>query len=103
NPFRLTPTTNPNELEWAGFKDIKEKFEKRIERSIRIPNSTLVLNWGEYGSGKTHSARYFNKKDVLNRLAEKAGRSVPFSLVVSLPKEKEPIFSLYTSIIDKLN
>lgn len=103
NPFRLTPTTNPNELEWAGFKEIKGKFEKRIERSIRIPNSTLVLNWGEYGSGKTHSARYFNKISVLKILADKAGRPVPYSMVISLPKGKEPIFSLYTSIIDKLN
>lgn len=103
NPFRLTPTTNPNELEWAGFKEIKEKFEKRIERSIRIPNSTLVLNWGEYGSGKTHAARYFNKIDVLKGLADKARQSVPYSMVISLPKGKEPIYSLYTSIIDKLN
>jgi hypothetical protein len=103
NPFRMTPSTNPNELEWAGFKEIKEKFEKRIERSIRIPNSTLVLNWGEYGSGKTHAARYFNKIDVLNRLALKAARTVPYSMVISLPKGKEPISSLYISIIDKLN
>lgn len=103
NPFRLTPTTNPNELEWAGFKDVKLKFEKRLERSIKIPNSTLVLNWGEYGSGKTHAARYFNKKEVLNDLAEKVKRPIPYSMVISLPKGREPIFSLYTSIIDKLN
>ncbi|REA58222.1 hypothetical protein DSL64_21690 [Dyadobacter luteus] len=103
NPFRLTPTTNPDELEWAGFKDMKDKFEKRIQRSIRIPNSTLVLNWGEYGSGKTHAARYFNKKDVLEELAKNVERVIPYSMVISLPKGKEPIFSLYTSVIDKLN
>ncbi len=103
NPFRLTPATNPDELVWAGFKDIKEKFEKRIERSIRIPNSSLVLNWGEYGSGKTHAARFFNKKDVLQSLADKARKSIPYSTVISLPKGKEPIYSIYISIIDKLN
>lgn len=103
NPFRLTPATNPTELVWAGFKSIKEKFEKRIERSIRIPNSTLVLNWGEYGSGKTHAARYFNKKDVLQKLSEKAEKSIPYSTVISLPKGKEPVKSIYISIIDKLN
>lgn len=103
NPFRLTPATDPDELVWAGFKDLKEKFEKRIERSIRIPNSTLVLNWGEYGSGKTHAARFFNKKDVLQALADKAGRAIPYSTVISLPKGKEPIYSIYISIIDKLN
>jgi hypothetical protein len=103
NPFRMTPANNPDEIIWAGFTEIKEKFEKRIERSIRIPNSTLVLNWGEYGSGKTHAARFFNKKDELNRIAEKAGKSVPYSMTVPLPKGKEPVFSIYTSVIDKLN
>ena len=103
NPFRLTPATNPDEIVWAGFKSVKEKFEKRIERSIRIPNSTLVLNWGEYGSGKTHAARYFNKQDILQQLAEKSGKSIPYSTVIALPKGKEPIYSIYISIIDKLN
>lgn len=103
NPFRLTPATDPGELVWAGFKDVKEKFRKRIERSIRIPNSTLVLNWGEYGSGKTHAARYFNKKDVLETLAGEVGKPIPYSIVISLPKGKEPIYSIYISIIDKLN
>ena len=30
NPFRLTPTSDDNELVWAGFPDIKEKIERRI-------------------------------------------------------------------------
>lgn len=103
NPFRLTPSTNPDELVWAGFNEVKKKFEKRIERSIRIPNSTLVLNWGEYGSGKTHAARYFNKKDVLKSIGDKAGKPIPYSMVMSLPKGKDPIYSIYISVIDKLN
>ena len=83
-------------MNWFGrFKDVKEKFEKRIERSMRIPNSTLVLNWGEYGSGKTHAARFFNKKDILQGLAEKSGKSIPYSTVISLPKGKQPLKHLY--------
>lgn len=103
NPFRITPATNPNEIVWAGFADIKEKFEKRIQRSIKIQNSSLILNWGEYGSGKTHAARYFSKVDVLQELAEKLTSTIPYSLVIPLPKGKEPVYSIYTSIIDKLN
>ena len=103
NPFRLTPSIKPDELVWAGFNDVKTKFEKRIERSIRIPNSTLVLNWGEYGSGKTHAARFFNKKDELKTIGDKAGRPIPYSMVISLPKGKDPIYSIYMSVIDKLN
>jgi hypothetical protein len=103
NPFRMTPATNPDEIIWAGFKEIKEKFEKRIERSVRIPNSTLVLNWGEYGSGKTHAARFFSKEEELERISKKSNSQIPYSMVIPLPKGKEPVFSIFTSVIDKLD
>lgn len=103
NPFRMTPALNPDELVWAGFKDIKSKIEKRILKNIKIPNSTLVLNWGEYGSGKTHAARYFSKSDVLDLIASKAQKSSPLSFVISLPKGKDPVYNIFISIIDKLD
>ena len=103
NPFRITPAINPDEIVWAGFPEVKSKFEKRIIRSIKIPNSTLVLNWGEYGSGKTHAARYFGKEEVLKELAQKANGQIPYFLFVTLPKGKSPIEDFYISIIDKLN
>lgn len=101
NPFRMTPATNSEELIWAGFSEVKDKIEKRIKRSIQIPNSTLILNWGEYGSGKTHAARYFNKLSVLRELA--ATEQPPFSLDITFPKSKEPIKDIYIQIIDKLD
>jgi hypothetical protein len=101
NPFRVTPATNPNELIWAGFKETRDKIEKRISRSISIPPSTLVLNWGEYGSGKTHAARFFNKEEVLRGLAET--NKTPISFYISFPKSKEPVKDIYTQLIDKLD
>lgn len=101
NPFRTTPSSNLEEIIWAGFGDIKEKMENRIKRAILIPNSSLVLNWGEYGSGKTHAARYFQKPDVLERIAE--DRPSPFSILLSFPKGKESVKELYTQVIDKLD
>jgi archaellum biogenesis ATPase FlaH len=103
NPFRMTPALNSKELIWAGFPLVKNKFENRIKRSIQIPNSSLVLNWGEYGSGKTHAARYFNKKEVLAKIASEAGgNSVPFSVNVNFPKSKQPVWDIYIQIIDKI-
>jgi hypothetical protein len=102
NPFRLTPAISSEELIWAGFPEVKEKLENRIKRSIQIPNSSLILNWGEYGSGKTHAARYFCKKDVLQELAG-TSQKVPFSLDISFPKSKEPIKDIFTQIIDKID
>ncbi len=101
NPFRMTPAINSDELIWAGFPEVKKKLETRIVRSIKIPNSSLVLNWGEYGSGKTHAARYFNKKTVLENLA--STEQIPFSLDISFPKSKQPIIDIYTQIIDKMD
>jgi len=102
NPFRLTPSVNPDEIIWAGFPQIREKFESRIKRAIKIPNSSLVLNWGEYGSGKTHAARYFGKGKVLAELADAADSKIPYFLFITLPKGKTPIEDFFVSIIDKI-
>ncbi len=103
NPFRLTPAISSEEIIWAGFPAIKEKFHSRIKRSIKVPNSSLILNWGEYGSGKTHAARYFGKETVLADIAKEAGGKVPYFIFVTLPKGKSPIEDFYTTIIDKLD
>lgn len=103
NPFRMTPAINSEELIWAGFPEVKDKLEKRIKRSIQIPNSSLILNWGEYGSGKTHAARYFNKESVLQGIADPIGQTLPFSLNINFPKSKQPVWDIYYQIIDKLD
>lgn len=100
NPFRTVPASNENELVWAGFRDVKEKIERRIKRSIQIPNTSLVLNWGEYGSGKTHAAKYFSKEDVLRELAGEY--PIPFSTVINFPKSKDPVKDIFTQIIDRI-
>lgn len=101
NPFRMTPAANPEELVWAGFSDVRTKIEKRIQRSVNLQNSSLVLNWGDYGSGKTHAARYFKKQSVLEAMSGE--HSLPFVMLLDFPKGKEPVFELYTKIIDKLD
>lgn len=103
NPFRMTPAQKADEIIWAGFPEIKAKFEKRILRSIITQSSSLVLNYGEYGSGKTHAARYFSKQDILAEIAEKGGKTQPLAITLNFPKGKQPVKDLYLQIIDKLN
>lgn len=103
NPFRSTPAIDENEILWVAFNDLKEKIEGRLKRSMKIPNSSLVLNWGEYGSGKTHAARYFSKERVLFDLSQEVESSIPYSLVFSLPKGKEPVKDIFISVIDNLD
>lgn len=103
NPFRVVPAINSQELIWAGFSDIKTKFENRILKSLQIPNSAIVLNWGDYGSGKTHAARYFCKDSVLQELAERTGSKKPLSMMVNFPRGKKVVDELYTQILDKID
>lgn len=46
NPFRVIPAKGSNEIYWAGFPEIKDSFEKKIQRAMKISASSLVLNWG---------------------------------------------------------
>lgn len=101
NPFRTTPATNPEEIIWAGFKDVKQRMETRIKRAINTCNSSLVLNWGEYGSGKTHAAKFFQKKDVLANLS--AESPLPYPFLLNFPQGKEPVKELFTQVVDKLD
>lgn len=103
NPFRMTPAINESEIIWAGFPEIKAKFESRIKRSMRIPNSSLVLNWGEYGSGKTHASRFFGKRDTLEKIATETHEKPPFFVSINLSKGKNPPFETFISIIDKID
>ena len=103
NPFRVVPAINSKELIWAGFRGIKETFETRILRSMLIPNSAIVLNWGDYGSGKTHAARYFCKDNVMQELAERIDCQAPLSIMINFPRGKKVIEEIYTQIMDKID
>lgn len=102
NPFRTVPATNEEEIIWAGFGEIKEKFEKRIRRIIKLPNSSILLNWGEYGSGKTHAARYFSCRNVLREICQLADGICPLSIVINFPG-KYAVKEIFVSIIDKID
>lgn len=103
NPFRVVPAISSQELIWAGFHDIKQKFEARIERSLKMPHSAIVLNWGDYGSGKTHAARYFCKDTVMEDLARKVGCQRPLSMVINFPRGKKVVEEIYMQVMDKID
>jgi hypothetical protein len=91
NPFRLTPPLNPKDIIWAGMKDIKNKLEKRIKISLKTQPSRIVINWGTYGSGKTHAALYFSKTDRLQELTTENDTSIAKSVKVTLPRASSNI------------
>lgn len=84
NPFSATPIFD--EIIWAGMNKLKKEIERRIELSIKTSPSALILNFGDYGSGKTHAARYFTSKLVLKELTKRLGISQPLALHLNLPR-----------------
>ena len=91
NPFRLTPPLNQKDIHWAGMHEVKESIEKRIKIAMRTQPSRIVLNWGSYGSGKTHAALYFSKTDRLQELSTELNVSAAKSIKITLPRSSNNI------------
>ena len=62
----------------------------------------MVINWGEYGSGKTHAAQYFCNHDVLKKNLDKE-RALPFAINIKLPGSRDVIEDLFVSVVDILD
>ena len=91
NPFRLTPPLDPKDIVWAGMHEVKESIEKRIKIAMRTQPSRIILNWGSYGSGKTHAALYFSKTDRLRQLSSSLNISQAKSIKITLPRASNDI------------
>jgi len=91
NPFRLTPPLDPKDIVWAGMHEVKENIEKRIKIAMRTQPSRIVLNWGSYGSGKTHASLYFSKTDRLKELSSELNVSPAKSIKITLPRASNDI------------
>src|SRR5688500_14065125 len=91
NPFRIGPPLNPTDLIWAGFENLKKELETRIKFSIVTSPSRMVLNWGRYGSGKTHAANYYSRTDILSQLCQASNKPQAISIKINLPRTtKDP-------------
>ena len=91
NPFRLTPPLDQKEIFWAGMHEVKGNIEKRIKIAMRTQPSRIVLNWGSYGSGKTHASLYFSKTNRLEEISADLGASPAKSIKITLPRSSNNI------------
>lgn len=101
NPFTATPTTG--RPVWCGMHRLKAELERRVEISLKTSPSSIVLNWGHYGSGKTHAAKYFTSDVTLQEMMRAAGLSgVPLAFYIGFPRvNRGAAFNLTSSIIGK--
>lgn len=97
NPFRTTPPRRMERLVWAGFPDLRGQFQRLFDEAINSSRTQVVLNSGEYGSGKTHAAFYFGRSEHLPH----GRRERATSLYIRTPKEPERSAQLlYRDIIE---
>jgi len=61
NPFSIVPANNSVDL-WADRKKAKNIFEKKINTFNFNSISDVLLIWGDFGAGKTHSLYYFQNQ-----------------------------------------
>lgn len=100
NPFRIVPAIDPKEIIWAGMKTLQKQIDFRVEQSINTSPSRILLNWGRYGSGKTHAANFYTKT---NYIKDKF-RFDTKNIKVNLPRSsKEPIQAFLRSLIGQMN
>jgi hypothetical protein len=103
SPFRIGPPLDPKDLVWAGFPELKAEIERRITTSIITSPSRIVLNWGRYGSGKTHAANYYSRTDILDGLADSLQKQRPRSIKINLPRtSKDPVQAFLRSFFGQI-
>ena len=63
-PFRIVPPTDMENLIWAGDTQVRNRLYVAAcsPRPDGLQTSELVLIYGEYGSGKTHTMKYLAKQ-----------------------------------------
>jgi hypothetical protein len=87
NPFADTPPRRPEEAVWAGLPRLKAQFEALLVPALATPATQVVLNWGAWGSGKTHAAVYFGLSERLLPLAQPPRVKAVRPMYIRTPKE----------------
>lgn len=103
NPFADTPPRRPEEAVWAGLPQLKKQFETLFVQALATPATQVALNWGAWGSGKTHAAMYFGLKERLWPLVQEPRVKDACLVYVRTPKEPSHADQdLYRDIIEAL-
>lgn len=102
NPFPDTPPLRSEEAVWAGFPELEAQFEALFVEALCTSATQVVLNRGDWGSGKTHAAIYFGTRD---RLPPVEGRQVKDVHILYIRTPKEPAQAdviLYRDIVEAI-
>ncbi|MBC8492245.1 MAG: hypothetical protein H8D43_00565 [Chloroflexi bacterium] len=103
NPFPEVPPRTPAEAVWAGMSRLKDQFNTLFVEALSTSATQVVLNRGDWGSGKTHAAIYFGTRDRLPRVKGEQVRDVCI-LYVRTPKDPSQADTiLYRNILEVIH
>jgi len=105
NPFRIVPELHPTI--WAGHEDLKQDLERIITQSLITSPSWIIANWGDWGTGKSHSAHYFSFKENIQELMRRQKLEVPepMCILMAIPKplrSGEALSDFYQAFIERI-
>src|SRR6266567_859585 len=89
NPFPITPPIRPEDAVWAGFPGLRKQLEDLFAESLSTSRTQIVLNRGEYGSGKTHAATFYRRKAHLPLQFDDGQVKDAEIVYISTPREPE--------------
>lgn len=96
-PFSVVPDSTKNII-WAGMQDIKHQFEREIQGLLISTSTKILINYGSYGSGKTHSALYYSSNENFDFVPDKNIKS----FLLKFPKNsKNPTEDIFQSFVGK--
>lgn len=106
DPFSITAprSIGKRRIVWAERKQLKADIESTMIHSLKLAPSRLVLNWGPWGTGKTHAMNYFSDEANLGFIKE-SGLKLPLILTTALPKPVkagETAIALYIEFLESI-
>jgi len=100
NPFGVIP--DPGVNVWADRAKLRTEVEALIDKMLMSSPSRLVACfWGDWGAGKTHTAHYFSRPELLKAHSSKVGVGEPIPLYMVMPL-RDVIDSIYVGILDRI-
>jgi hypothetical protein len=104
SPFLKTPPSRPEDAIWVGFPDLKKQLDTVFTEAFSSSRSQIILNRGEYGSGKTHAAIFCRRKDYLAQFQSPKLAQPSEIIYIRIPIEHEKAgIQLFQNIIEALH
>ena len=101
NPFGTTAPSIERPIVWSGRATLKEDLVEILKASLVTSPSRIIINWGEWGAGKTHAMKYFSQEENLEPISKEMKEKPGYSIYIVCPR-RDVLELMYLSIIESI-